>query len=758
MYDVSSRRKKREWAVLMIVSVLLLLLMTGLGMEDYFQSKIRINEVCSNNKSYVTDENEQAAEYVELYNEGFRDYDIHQLYLSDDPYDLKKVSLEGQSIPSKGRLLVFCESGGNGFSIDNDGETIYLSNEKGIILEQVEVIGLEKDTAYARVADGSEEWLVCECTPGMSNDIAVMGKIEMPVLSHTSGFYDEAFELEITSGEDTVIYYTLDGSTPDEGAYIYEGPISVYDKSSEPNVWKSIQNVKRKWLEYEVPTEPVEKAFLIRAIAMDNAGNKSDVVTATYFVGCEEFTDRNVVSLIADPEDLFDDEKGIYVTGSAYDEWYLNGQEGDQPLPNFRQKGQEWEREAVFELFEDSQSVFQQNVGIRIQGASGRESSKKRFSVYARKEYDGSSLLEQPLFDNEIRAHAVLLRDEIADAICQKLMDDRGIPYQRTKSISLFLNGEHWYSSYLREKYNDQYFTDYYGIEDGNLVMIEGNAVSCGVETDMFLFDEFYDYVETHDFSTDEAYEELSEQLDIQNYIDFLIANIYCTNMDFDMENTKNVVMWRSRETGDGAYSDGRWRFALYDMDAIQWNSLKYYEVEEQAAIDPFSQKPEHADKSYNQGVLYSALRKNDDFCRQFVVSCMDLMNTNFSVETINEKLATVGKNSSWLESFFEKRPGYMKTYLAREFELTGSVETITLKNADETQGTITINTVTPSMKDGEWSGEYFIDYPVTVTAKAAEGYEFAGWSGSVISEEKQLEVRITEGGMELKAEFRKAE
>ena len=43
---------------------------------------------------------------------------------------------------------------------------------------------------------------------------------------------------------------------------------------------------------------------------------------------------------------------------------------------------------------------------------------------------------------------------------------------------------------------------------------------------------------------------------------------------DFDMEKTKNVVMWRSRECEDDAYGDGRWRFALYDMEKYGINNL----------------------------------------------------------------------------------------------------------------------------------------------------------------------------------------
>ena len=97
-----------------------------------------------------------------------------------------------------------------------------------------------------------------------------------------------------------------------------------------------------------------------------------------------------------------------------------------------------------------------------------------------------------------------------------------------------------------------------------------------------------------------------------------------------------------------------------------------------------------------------------------------------------------------------------MKKYLAKEFELTGSLETVTLYNADEVKGTVHINSATPVMKNGSWSGEYYTDYPISVTACPAEGYEFIGWSGSIDSTEITIEVPVTNGGIEIRAEFQK--
>lgn len=747
--------KKQQGMMLVSGFFAFLLVMAGFSAKDYFNSQITIGEICSNNASYSLNDGELIEDYIELYNTGIFPCQIKGLYLSDDVYELKKLPLDGNILQAGQVLVIPCVNDINSFTIDNGGEHIYLSNEAGQLLEQVQVKALENDTAYTRTDIRKNLWEITKCTPGITYESAMTKLVKAPVLSHAGGFYDTEFDLEIESAPDTVVYYTLDGSIPDEGSYLYDDPVHVYDKSSEENVWTSVRNIVENWEEYEPDPTPVKKAFLIRAVAVDAVGNKSDVVTASYFIDQEKYKDKNVLSLVAAPDDLFGGQTGIYVTGDAYDTWYQNGGEGGSPLPNFENTGKAWEREASFELFESSDPLLQQTVGIRIQGNSTRNSEKKRFNVYTRPEYDADSF-ETPLFDDEMLHESIIVHTSFIDALNQDLMEERNVIYQKSKPISLFLNGEFWYDGYLREKYSKYYFEDYCGIEGDNLILFKGGEMEEGVGADQNLYQELYDYVDGKDFSQDSYYEELIQRIDVQNYIEFLSANIYCSNMD--MDDKKNVVMFRSRETGEGTYNDGRWRFALYDMDAVGWTSLRYYEIEEEAALDSFSTKPRFTKIAFNQGAIYKALRQNEQFCKQFVLTFMDLLNTNFSVEKVSVKLQEHGEDITWLNSFFEKRPEYMKKYLAKEFELTGSVETVTLYNSDEKKGTIQINTTIPEMKEGSWSGEYFTDYPVTVTAHPAEGYEFSGWSGSVISGEEVIEVPVSAGGVKLTAEFKKIE
>ena len=66
--------------------------------------------------------------------------------------------------------------------------------------------------------------------------------IEEPKFSKKSGFFDDEFELELSSKKGNEIYYTTDSSDPlnSETVQLYKKPIKIYDRSSEPNVYADI--------------------------------------------------------------------------------------------------------------------------------------------------------------------------------------------------------------------------------------------------------------------------------------------------------------------------------------------------------------------------------------------------------------------------------------------------------------------------------------------------------------------------------------
>lgn len=576
-----------------------------------------------------------------------------------------------------------------------------------------------------------------------------------PVLSAESGFYNESFELTITAEKGVDIYYTLDGSIPTLDSVLYEAPIVISAGGGRENPTTYVPNITTDWSYDDGESHP-NVATVLRAAAIDDNGLSSETVTATYFVGETEFEENIIISIVADPEDLFGGN-GIYVTGEEYDSWYLGGCEGPAPTPNFVKRGKDWERLAVIEFFQDTESFLQQPVGIRIQGASAREVENKRFSVYARKEYSGSSWFDVPLF-GETRSHAIALRSGFMNGYIQHLVQDRDVASAENGEVIVYVNGALWYVTIAQDKYTEKYFQEHYGVDDDNVVIVKGGVVESKDAEEQALYQAMYDFLDTRDMSLDESYEQLNQIMDIQSYIDFSCVNVYFANLDYS--EYKNTVCWRAKKQTVGEYGDCRWRWALYDLDL---ENLDYgFKMED---INTFTLDTHYAGSAFNTRPMYVALKQNAIFRRQFVLSFMDMVNTVFTVENAAAAMDSWritmpwwGMRDDWVETFFPARTKAITGYLAEEFELTGTQEKVTLSVSDEKAGYIVFNTITPELVDGSWSGSYFTDYPITVTAVANSGHRFVGWQSNETDLEqpdlKTMTVEIPEGGLTLVAVF----
>lgn len=614
-----------------------------------------------------------------------------------------------------------------------------------------------------------------------------------PYLSKQSGVYEEPFELTIAYKKGYDIYYTTDGSDPDENSIKYVGPVKVYDRSNEPNIYRSQQRVVEDWKEYTPDPEPVDKAFIIKAVAIDKAGISSDMVCATYFVGDKEWDGGtgNIISLMAEPDEIFGDD-GIYVTGREYDKWYESheaddgddrddeddedsvdeadedddeGEEGEDdsgdddeaPMKNYDQKGRDWEIKGNMELFRSGDQVDNEPTGIRISGRYSRSFPLKRLSLYARDEYSGSDRFDTELFGGEYPVHSVVLRYGTAgaDVFFSELTKDRSPISMNTEMAAVYLNGEYWYTAPVREKLGAAYFREHFGIEKDNLFTVKNGWEDVGSEADYPLFTEIYDYINTHDLSDPSAYEGFNDIIDIQNYIDCQCINVYAENMDYDERN--NTFMWRAKKpVGDGG-RDGRWRWALYDLDSVELNGQRpdIYDGDP-IEINVFTMEPASHAEPLGERPIFKALKQNPDFLRQFVLTFMDIINTDFSEKKVSEVLGKYGKDTGWNHDFFLRRADYVIPQLKEEFDLKGTPEEVTVKVNDPDGGKITVNTCEPDISSGEWTGKYFTDYPIELTAIPNDGYRFTGWSGDVTSDADSIELTPAPGGSMVRAEFEK--
>ncbi len=723
--------------------------------------EIVINEVCSQNGTIIRDGIHDCFDYIELYNTTDHMINVAGWHLSDDETSPTKYTLPHCEIPAGGYAVFYANDLMDGenlpFKISAAGEKIFLSDAQGIFVDSVAVPSLEVDQTYARVIDGAAAWTVKEATYFAANEAgaAIPEKaLKSPVLSNTSGFYEEAFYLTMTAEKGEKIYYTLDGSIPDTSSLLYEEPVLIENRSGEPNQYVSQKRVVKKWKEYEPIQEPVDKAAIVRAIAVNAKGQISEVATETYFVEMPQYKQRTVISLSVEPEKLFGND-GIFATGEAYDAWYENGMEGIEPITNFFQRGRSWEVEADMQFFDNGTVLSNHAVGLRAQGNSGRSQALKRISLFCREEYSGSEYFDTAIIGKD-HVHSIMTNEYVSNVALPYLVTDRDVAVQqsRVEPVDLFINGEYWYTRYVMEKYNNDYMAAVYGVGEDNIVLMKNNQVDIGEPEHEGLFRGMQAMAADPNLTPDEKYMKLSEVIDIQSFIDYFSINVYLCNTN--MNEIENYLLWRTIEPENGEYGDTKWRWIIYDVEPLESLRLEYYGFDKRAEINTFTHPQDWTGYIMNENSIFQGLKECETFRKQFVLTFLDIANVNFATENVEPLLADYGLDMTWLESFFLYRFDYIVEDLAEEFSLTGTLETVNLEVNERSGGTILLNTTTPDLTEGNWSGRYYTDFPVTVTAVPNEGYRFVGWEGSIQNSESTVEVPIEAGGITLRAIFEK--
>lgn len=595
--------------------------------------------------------------------------------------------------------------------------------------------------------------------------------------SRESGFYTEPFELEIFAPPGTEIYYTLDGSDPDENAMVYTEPLVIDDATPHPNIYAMRTDTAVEFVlestDYKLPDYPIDKCTVIRAAYRDVNGNFSETKTGSYFVGFEEkagYQNMNIMSVVTDPANLFDPDSGIYVLGNRYDKKLDEN-------ANFSQHGFAWERPADIQLFgTDRETVVQQSCGMRIQGGASRDNLPKSLNFYARENYGYASRFYADIFGTGYLADTITLtaggQDAIAkfsDMFVSTLSKDRAFATMNYRPCVMFLNGEYWGVYWLTERYTDEYFKTYYGVDDDNVVIIKHNRLTKENEEDWSLYNNMINYLTHTDFSEPANYEELTYVIDLQSYIDYYATEIYIGS-SVDWPGT-NEALWRARQVSEnGGYEDGRWRWILFDVNTSSLSSAL-------TESDTIKWVEDHSEAFIN-------LCRSEQFKKQFTLTLMDLANITFSKENTEpaiqeyldlmyepldvhltrfygeDSLYRLDKKMTGVRNFLEHRKPYIAQYAKEHFGLTGTLEPVEIETTDSAAGSVVLNTAAiPFGDDGKWRGEYFTDYPVTLSAKAEEGHHFAGWEidrgkGIEKADEAWLELDIPPNGIFVKAIF----
>ncbi len=384
--------------------------------------------------------------------------------------------------------------------------------------------------------------------------------------SITSGVFDEEFQLELYSTTAGEIRYTLDGSQPTANSLIYNNPILVKERNSDPNTISNIPtnppNTSEQYV-WKAPLATIPKARIIKAAIFNNGIQISQIVYEEYFIG-RPLTEIQmpIFSIQIDSSELFDYEKGIYVAGKDYDASPNTWQPG-----NYYERGEEWERVMSLSYYESGKLILRQNTQIQIHGGGSRNMPCKSLRFSAKNSL-GNGLLEHAFFADKpwLNYKRLLLRNAgqdwygalFTDVLLQSLIKDQGIEHQASKQVVLFINGSYWGIHNLRERYDKYYFSNYHDndIEDIDYLEIASEFITKeGNTLDYELMNESLLYM---DLSVLADYEKIADQIDISNFIEHHISKVYGGGIDWSGNNER---IWRPKG------EQNKWRWIANDYD-----------------------------------------------------------------------------------------------------------------------------------------------------------------------------------------------
>ncbi|MBP0971182.1 MAG: CotH kinase family protein, partial [Oscillospiraceae bacterium] len=619
---------------------------------------IVINEVCTKNTTVAASDG-QFYDYVELYNTSGSAVNVGGFGISDDEADLMRYTIPaGTTIAANGYLVVYCgvDAGGSvkgaEFGLSKSGETILLSGSNGSLLESQEVPALADDTAYGRVPDGTENYAILnKLTPGSSNSAGAVTQVIVPepTFSQDSGFYSSGFNLSLSGQSGSTIYYTLDGSDPTTSSTRYSGAIQVYDKTSEANVYSAITDIADG---YTAPKDPVDKAMIVRAIAVDGQGNVSSIATKTYFIGYTQndyAMNMRVISLVSDPDNLFDDEKGIYVKGKIYRESGGGGGMamfggGNHPA-NYTQEGREWERPAHITVFEKGKATYEAGVGIRMHGAWTRAAAQKSFNLYARADY-GTTKLEYDFFNGKLlnvngkvidSFDKITLRNggnddktKIRDRLNQEMVADRAYATQAQTECVVFLDGEFWGTYNIVEKLGKEFLADHYKVKQGSVCMIKTDELSDGSDQGWADYESLKSLANSANYSDVSVYDQFERLVDLESLADYFATEIIVGNSDFG---NNNYALWKTEVVDPNKpYADGRWRFILFDTEYGQ--GLYGQSNANTNVINSLKMK-----NTWLTKLFFGLLDNNEEFRTMFVNCYNEQCSTNYLASKVTGRL-----------------------------------------------------------------------------------------------------------------------
>ncbi len=448
--------------------------------------------------------------------------------------------------------------------------------------------------------------------------------------SHERGYYENTFQLTITSNEPaTTIRYTTDYSKPSfSNGSIYSGPITISD----------ITNLK---VFAYTPTEST-KVIAHSYIFINSAIAQGD----NYIVQSNTYSGLMKSSYEALPVlSISSDQIG----------------HGDYEIAT--------ETEVSAELFfpDKSRKGFMINCGIQTWGGSATNpkkhyrlefksiygDSKLRYDVFEKDNYDQTEYGIQPVakFDKLILRsgsqdglNAEYGNENLAQYVRNRvqfdMQMDMGYPAPHGRFVHVFVNGMYNGMYHLMERPDEAFFEEYYGYEKEDFEVYKSGDYWNGP---FGLFEDLPNYV--NNLTSQGAIDNANQYIDLDQTAGFL--TLMCYGSGFDWNTSHNCL-------GGGHITPGNvpYKFLLWDVDFTFGNGGRWhpsYAGDPNYFTVPFTQDGQVPNDLKNQlEFRYMLADKMDCECFDDGILTVNSIDTRY-MERINQvRTALIAESSIW--------------------------------------------------------------------------------------------------------------
>ncbi len=517
-----------------------------------------ISEFVAENVSGLKDEDQDAEDWIELWNRGGTAVNLEGWSLTDDARVPGRWRFPSLVLQPDQRLIVFASGKDRrgsrlhtNFKLAIEGEYLGLFSPEALSVPASEVAPKyppqRNDVSYGLDSQGRWRYFAVP-TPGQPNGDSTITDTVAPVrFSVPRGYFNKLFNLSLaTATPGAEIRYTTNGSVPTlTNGLVYTGPL------------------------------PITATRIIRAAAFQTNLLPSPVETHTYLYNIA--ASRRTLPALS------------LVTASNH----LYGPSGIMEVNprNTTKRGVAWERPVSVEFIKpEDNSGFQVDCGLRLQGGDYVRSrynyrtselpfNKYSFRLYFRGDY-GPGRLEYPLFPETTQRSfdTIVLRAGmndhtnpfLTDEFVRTLARDCGQPSPVGTFVHLFINGV--YKGYYNpcERFDTDFLNAYHGDSPRWDAIAQGGEIR---EGDAAAWNALKNLVRGTNMLDPTKYLTAATRLDLTNFVDYLCPLIYADNDDWPHNN------WRAArdKAANGPFRfyvwDAEWAFGLQGH-SVSWNTV----------------------------------------------------------------------------------------------------------------------------------------------------------------------------------------